>query len=343
MSIKVELPSGTVAEFPDGTPPDVINAAVRAHTSTRRSASPKETSHALGAQKGARKPLANAGRWLQEGLEGIGLGLPGITKTPDQQDAAYQAKLDAYAAKGVVPSKIGEAVGEYAATLPVAALPGGPLVQGAVAGALTTDERDPAGVAKDAVIGAVSDKLASKTVEGVVSAISTRVAPVKQMLVDARLKLTPDPIAGERWQALEDKLTSIPQRRGVADTARARSVKSFNPKAIDRGPEPADTGFPQKIDLGKVGAAFAEQVISDKYEQLLQELAAKAGKRWSVGSQKFEQAARTLTPDMARQFSRVIHDQLFKRLSKEGSIAAHADTRKHAETLDGRSAGTHGR
>lgn len=119
----------------------------------------------LGFLKGVTAPVFNVSGHLQRGVTGTGVGdamanmgaglrdkLPGGLVDFIDNPQGY---FDAQAAKGVRPGKVGEFVGNVAGT---AWVPGAPLVQGAVGGALLSDKTDAGGVLKDAAIGGAAGR-----------------------------------------------------------------------------------------------------------------------------------------------------------------------------------------
>ena len=151
--------------------------AAKAPMATPPRLPPKRVDQGMGFAKGAFKPVDNAALALESVIRGsaaeqplamAGRGLrsilpEGVVSFIDDPAAYYDRK----AKEGVVPGKIGEFAGNVAGTLPVMAIPGGIMAQGAASGALLSDKRTMGGVAQDAVIGAVAGKVADKAVKGV--------------------------------------------------------------------------------------------------------------------------------------------------------------------------------
>jgi hypothetical protein len=142
----------------------------------------------LGFEKGAMTPLDNASGWLEGGVNALGgvfgrpslgadlshmAGMPSATEAKAQHAGAAQAA----AARGVVPGKLGEFAGNVAGTLPTAMLPGGILAQGAASGALLSNAKDGAGLARDAAIGAAGAKAGDVVLRGVGGAIGKALRP----------------------------------------------------------------------------------------------------------------------------------------------------------------------
>lgn len=127
---------------------------------------PLRADDGLGFLKGATTSVFNASGHLQRAVEGSALGdnmasqgaalrglIPeGLTSFIDNP----QGFFDKQAEGGRRPGKLGEFAGNVAAT---SLIPGGPLVQGAVGGALMSDKKDLAGVAGDAALGGAVGRL----------------------------------------------------------------------------------------------------------------------------------------------------------------------------------------
>ncbi len=120
----------------------------------------------LGFEKGVVKPLDNAAgglEWLagKVGLDkpinalGDVLGMPTLAETQSDRQAA----LDRAAAQGRRPGMLGEFAGNMVGTLPLGALKGGALIQGALGGAALSDAKDAKGLARDAALGGAVGRL----------------------------------------------------------------------------------------------------------------------------------------------------------------------------------------
>lgn len=126
---------------------------------------PMRRDQVLGFEKGFLKPLDNGAQAMEWLASKVGLDKPinslnDMLGLPSTQDAiaSRKAHLAAEKAKGVLPGRVGEFAGNVAGT---AWVPGGPLTQGAVGGALLSDAKDVKGVAKDAALGALVSRVAA--------------------------------------------------------------------------------------------------------------------------------------------------------------------------------------
>ena len=151
-----------------GAPPVGFQPAPMAPTAPAKKPVPPDaqrTSQLLGLLKGGFAAVDNTANHAVDALQGTGAGdflarsMPDMRKVLPQGVANFiqnpQAFYDAQAAKGVKPGKIGEFAGNVAST---AWVPGGPLVQGAVQGALLSEGDRPLDIARDAAFGGVASK-----------------------------------------------------------------------------------------------------------------------------------------------------------------------------------------
>lgn len=170
VEIKTPFGSAQVTPAADLSDDEIWKMAGGASPAVKTSApaikAAQTTSQTLGFEKGAFAPIDNASHWLENAVTDTPVGdvmtrmggvardvLPkGLVKFIDNPEAYYADQK----AKGVVPGKMGEFAGNVAST---AWVPGGPLAQGAVGGALLSDKKDLAGVAGDTALGALTGRL----------------------------------------------------------------------------------------------------------------------------------------------------------------------------------------
>lgn len=231
----------------------------------------------LGFEQMALKPLDNAASWLEGGLGKLGVPVDAIDKAfgLPSANAVKQAHLDyirKQAAVGVDPGIAGQIAGGVLGTLPLAALPGGALAQGAMGGAALSDAKDLKGVATDAAIGAVGGKLGDLALGGVRNVISPQIAAAQRYLLDRGVRLTPGQIAGGGAKRLEDTLTSVPVVGDLVKSARARSVDDFNRAAVNETLAPIGKALPASVDTGHEAVAHATKTLGDAYDGVLSKI-----------------------------------------------------------------------
>lgn len=158
----VQTASAMQAAAPMAAPPVAQPAQPRPQPIMRRD-------QGLGFGKGVYKPVDNASNGLEALIRGGPMEQPlaaagrairgvlpsGVTDFIDNPQGFYDRKAE----KGVLPGRIGEFAGNVVGTLPVSALPGGVIAQGAVGGALLSNAKDAKGLAIDTAAGAAGGKL----------------------------------------------------------------------------------------------------------------------------------------------------------------------------------------
>lgn len=198
---------------------------------------------ALGVVEGIRKPIDNAARGLEWGINQLGgstdginraLGLPTMAEAEDEH-TAYLAEA---ARNGYVPNQYGQMAGEVGSMLlPGAALTkalgGGKLAMGAVGaaeGALLTDENTVGGVAQDAAIGATAGVVGQKLVDRIGRIFSPKIDEGRDMLMNMGVKTTPGQSMGGAVEWVENKVGNyLP----FGQAAHNRSIDSFGVAALN--------------------------------------------------------------------------------------------------------------
>jgi hypothetical protein len=261
----------------------------------------------LGVKTGLNRPFDNAAMALEFGLGKLGipvdkidqaLGMPSAADVADQ----HAAEVDQAAAAGRKPSAWGEAAGGTVAALPTFLLPGGPLANGALNGALNTSHRDVGGVAGDAAFGAA----AGKAVDTALGAVKTVVAPPLQKwtgdLAKRGITLTPGDLIGGTARRIEDKLTSVPILGDAIQSARANSVLQFNRAAVGDALAPIGEKLPASVDTGHDAVAYAGKVLGDKYESIVPRLKVEMDRPFADNLTNLRDLATNLEGDQARLF-----------------------------------------
>lgn len=130
----------------------------------------RPTNFLQGVGEGIAKVANNGAAALEAGADKIGIAKPlnalgsMLGMAPSEADA--ENTQNAYfAGQPTQASTAGNIVGNV---LPLLAIPGGPIVQGALGGALSTDDRSLGGVAKSAGIGAIAGKAGDLALRGLI-------------------------------------------------------------------------------------------------------------------------------------------------------------------------------
>lgn len=187
------------------------------------------------------------------------LGLPSTQQAMDSR-AQY---LAAQQAKGVRPGKIGEFAGNVAGT---AFVPGGPLVQGAVGGALTGNATDLRGVAGEAALGGIIGRGTALASDAVQLGARKVLSKVPQIMDLPALQKASD----DAWDAVDASGFRF------AKTSIQKTAKDIAQLVDDAGPElyAESAKIARRVaDLAKRGqlsVAQANRLRSQIGEKLLQ-------------------------------------------------------------------------
>ena len=243
----------------------------------------------LGFFQGITQPWQNASNWLREGYQAI----PGEKAVDPAVQAAltgakyllpgfgmYQTPAETQAQQGVVgraeaagqrPGPVGSVVGQTAATLPLQALPGGPLVGGALSGAMTSsDPSNLAQVATNAVLGAGTSALAGGATKALAGAIDPLLAPAVQRLRDLGVQMTSGQLLQGVPKALEDAVNSVPGVKLMVENARNDSLISFNKAAINQTLAPIKEALPAAISAGHDAINYAADRLGKVFDSAVQ-------------------------------------------------------------------------
>lgn len=292
---------------PEGATQDQVLARVKAHST------PQKDDSAINAfVLGARKPIDNIATWLGDtaparAIDAIGqkLGFP----------SSASATQDANKLRANNTRTGWQTVGNIVGTIPTARLPGGPLSQGALSGALLTDKKDAAGVLSDMTIGALSAKAGDKAIRGLARVVNPKVAPVVQRLKDAGVSMTPGQILGATeskvgsvLKGVEDRLTGVPFLGEVVKGARHRSVETFNRAALNEPLKSIGKTLPKNAPIGNEGIAAVESQLGKAYDDVLPKLSATGDSQFANDLAQIHAKAATMAPARAKQFNAILKD-----------------------------------
>ncbi len=237
--IEVDV-GGTIYEFPDGTPPEVMKAALRRKTSQYQYDGSEYGKPTDGMTTGD-KVLAGIG----QGMHSVGQGLGQLVGLTNSNDIAQSRKTDA-ALLDTGAGQVGSVIGNVAAALPTAFIPGANTVTGAAligagTGALYTpgDLSDRAGAALGGAIGGAAGQAIPKAY-GIARAAAeplTRKGRTRILsrLLQSGVGANSDDVANRLTAASPLVPGSEPTAAEVAESgfisALQRSAKSADPEA----------------------------------------------------------------------------------------------------------------
>lgn len=190
MPYDVRMPDGTIIKnVPDGTKKSDLLRKYQGHMNAQKPES---------FWQGVREGLVDTANKVSDNVNAINpvnylvnrvsqaLGYDPVA-TEKQRRAKVQARFDASPYRG---SAGGRLTGEIAATLPMGVLPGGPVLQGAQIGALTSSGGSVGRVLTDAAMGGVGGKLGDVAGKRLVAPVLERVGRTKPARTVANAAIT---------------------------------------------------------------------------------------------------------------------------------------------------------
>lgn len=213
-----------------------------------------------------------------------------------------------------------------AAKVPAAASLGGRMLQGAgtgaAMGAITPTSADDYWASKGEQVGLSA--AFGGAVPAVTGGVSRMISPKASVNPDlAMLKaegVTPTigQTLGGRWNALEEKLQSLPVAGDAITNARKAAQESFNKAAINRAVEPIGV----KVEgVGQKAVAEAGDALSSAYKTAIDKVKfVTFDDQFANDLSQLKGMAGGLEPKFQRQFSRLISDKLGTRTSPNGSM-----------------------
>lgn len=289
----------------------------------------------------------------------------GVNQLVQQNEAEYQARrraseprtltslvtgqqeepgFDAYRLLGNVLSPANVAL----ARLPAAASFGGRVLAGAGAGAASaalnpvTQGGDYWGQKQDQVLlGAATGAAVPAVVGGVARLVRPNASanPNVQMLRDEGVRPTVGQTLGGRWNAMEEKLQSLPVIGDMIASQRGRSLREFNQAAINRATRPIG----ETVDgVGQGAVQQAGNALSGVYDDALNRAGAFVQDRqFAQEVAQLRRMTQGMTPPMRERFNRVYQDLIASRTSQAGGMTSR--TFKDVDSELGQLAGRYGR
>ena len=268
----------------------------------------------LSVATGGAKPIAGAVQ-LGSKLTGSNYG--------DQPVNAINQMEQGFQTQGAkLPSQIASMAGQ---TLPFLATGGAPTIMnqaltGTVAGltnpeqtGLTPEEfKQQKGL--NTAISTVAGG-ASPLVTGAVSrAISPKLTPDVEKLVQSGVNLTPGQIMGGALRNIEDKLTSVPLLGDAINYSRRKGVEEFNKAAYKQVLEPIGGKVPNVT--GREGVEAVEKQLNNAYDKILPNIVFKATPEFNANISNLRgMVSQKLDPALAKRFDYEIDNVIASKLA----------------------------
>lgn len=369
---EVTSPDGKTWEVtaPDGATQAQVLEFAKAQWSTQKPAAPMSRGEKFA--QGMRDPIeggaqllthvlpegvVNAGNRLNNWLAdktGLVAKLPegGVDQQVRETNAAYDARRKEAGETGVDWTRLAGNVFNpvnlaLAAKIPQAATLLGKIGIGATAGGLTSTLNPVTGddyakeKAKQIAIGAAAGGAAPLVVGGLSRVISPKAStdPALQLLKQENVTPTIGQTLGGRFNALEEKMMSVPVVGDAIANARGRALEQFNKAAIARATDPVAG----KVEgVGQQAVKEAGDLIGQAYDDALSQLKfIRFDQKFAQDAAQLKSMAQGLTPPMRSKFERLYNDVLGGRVSTSGTMLA--ETVKKVDSELGQMASRYGR
>jgi len=309
MPIRVEAPDGSIAEFPDGMTDEQISAVMQREYGGKDE---RPKSFTLGVRKGVGHVIDNVATALETGAGAVGLDKPinavgEALGMPTTAEAKAQGR-NFFAEQAERPSPVGELTGKIAASIPAAAVTRNPWIAGGIAGAVTTDESTPGGVAFDAGVGAVTGGVADKVIRGVSGLVAPVVTPAVKRLTDAGVKLTPGLRRGGAALKREDLKMSKPFVGEAIQAGREGAQNTWNVATVNEALAPIGVKAPSVMKPGHEMVDWAHQQVGRQYDLIVPNLnVAMDGKAFASAVKPFADA---LEPSQLASYQKFLNTYL---------------------------------
>ncbi len=275
-----------------------------------------------------------ANNWLADNT-GLVARIPegGVDQMVKEREAAYQSQrtaageegFDGYRMAGNVVSPANLAIG---ARLPGAVTTLGKMGVGAAGGAATaalnpvTEGEFAEEKLKQLAIGTVGGGAVPAVMAGGARVISPNASrnPNVQLLRDEGVNPTIGQTLGGRWNAAEEKLTSVPITGDMIARARRNAMGEFDNAAINRATGPIG----ERVEGAGFGAVKqAGDKLSQAYDDALSQInVVRFDTRFGSDLSQLRQLTTGLTPNMQARFNKTLQDVVAHRTSQAGGMTA---------------------
>jgi hypothetical protein len=281
----------------------------------------------VGAAQGAGHVFDNAAELLQGGYnQTLGRAFGPSTSATEANEAGqgFEGLADQLGPGG----GIGRFAGEIGAAALLTRGLGGPVRQGAGAGALMSEADNPLEFGRDVVLGAAGGKAGDLISRGVQRFITPQIGAAAQRLHQRGVRMTPGQVFGGAAQRAEDRLTSRPFVGDQVVRGRQQSYEDFNRAALDEvvAPYNQSAASPIRIPRNASGTGAVRSVgdqLSNRYERLVPNLQLVPDEQLAADIQGLSAtlASGDLSPAAMRRFETIIRNQVMSRLRTGGSSA----------------------
>lgn len=260
-----------------------------------------------------------------------------FTNDAKPYDAALATTRDIqsrYGAAHPIESTAISMPGNIAATT---AMPGGPIVQGTLGGALQGFGAGEGGLtnrAQSGGVGALTGGLTATLASFLGKALSQpNVSPDVRTLLDAKVPLTPGQILGGTAKKIEDRATSAPIIGDMIAARQGDSIAGMNRAVADRALAPIGQTLPKSVAAGRATVAYVKKAMGDAYDAVLSKMGAHPNDPQFASDMQavITGAGSKLPPEQLAKFNSILKAQIEGKFTKPGTVI-NGDTIKGIES-----------
>lgn len=290
---------------------------------------------ATGVAEGGANVLDHAAGWAQSGLNAAGQAIAG----QDWGDALAGGggklvdNFDPARPGFEVARGVGRFGGEAVATSPLLAARGGAFVQGALGGALLSDNDTAAGVGLDALIAGGASGAGQLALRGAAGIASPQVSNDVRTLIQAGVAPTSGQVAGSaaagvrsagrgQLKRFEDVAASVPIAGAAVRNAQSRATESLNRATVNRTLGAIGERLPDDVPLGHEAVAYAGNQLSAAYNDVLPRLSGQLDQTFQSRVNAIRQRA-NLPPEYANMLDQAQQElgNAFTRAGPNGQFS----------------------
>jgi hypothetical protein len=278
---------------------------------------PSANANPTDGMSGTQKFLAGVGKGMTDVARGVGQ-LVGLT----DRDAVDETKRRDAPLMATGAGLAGNVAGTVAAYAPLAFIPGANSYAGATAIGAATGLMQPVGAddsrLTNTAVGGVSGFAGQALANGLSRVLNPQTSKAVTDLMDEGITPTPGQILGGIPQKVESALESVPFAGQAITGAKGAVVEEFNEAAINRALGPINKTVSA---IGHEGMRQAREAVENSYDDALALLPqVQIDPQFDTAVQQIRSVGQSLIPDRARQFDKIIDDEIIGRIGGQQII-----------------------
>lgn len=154
---------------------------------------------------------------------------------------------------------------------------------------------------------------------GIAAGVFPQMSEDAARLAQSGVPLTPGQMA-PMLRRPEEALKSFPILGNFIRSAEGRGTEGFNRAIVNQALEPVGESLPQNISIGRDAISYAQNTLSNKYDDLLPQLTFQTTPSFTQGMAEIGRNVSEMPPEQATQFNNVIQNRLLSRLDQDGGM-----------------------